>query len=92
MAQVEQVPGVASVEEARLEVQVIYLDSAWAVGDDFDDLYVVRGSGPNHHPSMQSVDVIKVVSEQNINLTSEDVEGSAIGTGASSRCDRPAST
>ena len=53
MAQVEQIPGVASAEEVQLEVQVIYLDNAWEVGDGFDDLYVVRGSGPNHHLCME---------------------------------------
>lgn len=53
MAQVEQIPEVASAEGARLEVQEIYLDNAWEVGDGFDDLYVVRGSGLNHHLHMQ---------------------------------------
>lgn len=55
LVQEKQVWGVATAEEARLEGQVVYLDSAWGVDGVLVDLYAVRGSRSGHqHPLMQS--------------------------------------
>lgn len=51
----EKQVGVAKAEEARLEGQEVYLDSAWGVEGVFVDLYAVRGSRSGHqHPLTQS--------------------------------------